>query len=265
MLENCKDCGRFFRSKTVANVHQCPVSMSLNLPTKFGDFSITNHAFNRYLSVFYVPLESRTTSALYVDQQMKIVNFLRELMTRQSPLKVQFCTTMEMIKPLTDGVKREKISMCTRAQSLICAADVDEAVESYFKDLEVSIDQFTQRGTGWIIEKFDGLEIRVAKYEQDQGGCIGCDLPPCVLRKKAILKLDCHDDCFVWAVLPSLHPTEKNAERCFRYIQFFPDYDFSDVRGVVKLKSIDSFESRNDISVNVYTAKKRRIGLGIGQ
>ncbi|XP_074604049.1 uncharacterized protein LOC141857450 [Brevipalpus obovatus] len=258
MRDYCKHCGRYFRSKTAAGVHQCPVFMRFDLPFKFGDFEMISHAFNKYLSVYRQAVEHTTLSALYIDQATKIQGLLRELIKHQSPLKVQLCTRMEMIKPLLDTVKHEKINMCTRSMSLICYTDVDGIVETYFKNLEASIDQFTQRGSGWILKKFDQVEVRIGRYEQDQGGCIEYQLPPDVITKKAVLRLDCHDDCFMWSVLASLHPTKKNANRCYRYVQFFPDYDFSGVRGVVKIKSIDSFESRNNISVNVYTMKCER-------
>ena len=253
---SCERCGRVFRSVKGVNIHQCSADIHSALPEKGNGFETQQHAFNAYLKVYKKTVNYNSFDDFFTHQFPQICEFLTKLQQSESPLKVQFCTTLIMIKPTADSIKREDVLMCTRSKSLVCEFDVSEIVEDYKTQMENSIDQFTQRGSGWILESVVNIEIRVAKYIQDQGGCFRGSLPPRISNKKACLELDCHDDCFMWSVLALLHPTKKNANRCVHYVQYVMDYDFSDVRGIVQLKSIPTFERKNNISVSVYTLEK---------
>ena len=72
-------------------------------------------------------------------------------------------------------------------------------------------------------------------------------------EKMCLIQLKTNTDCFMYSVLSSLHPVVKNSNQLSKYEHFIDYYDFIDVRGIVDLKQIETFEKNNLVSVNVYT------------
>ena len=96
--------------------------------------------------------------------------------------------------------------------------------------------------------------MRVAKYVPYAGGCESIEIPERLKKSKALISLKTHTDCFMYSILACLHPKTTNAQRIASYRQYENLYNFSDVRGIVPITAISSFELKNPtISVNVYS------------
>lgn len=243
-MPNCDFCGRVFKSRASALNHQCPASINIELPSSINNFKLAQHAFNRFLAVYQKNLKYYPLTQFIGNEIKNIKSFLTSLLQLQSPFKVQFCLKIVMIKPFINSIKRENVSMCTPSMSLICKTDVSLILRNFHENIEISIDQFTQRGSGWTIDSIEALDIRVAKYNQDQGGCVNAVLPREIAAKRACIHINCQSDCFMWSVLSVLHCKDKNPNRVSNYLKYVSRYDFGDVRGVVKLKSIQYFEKK---------------------
>lgn len=164
-----------------------------------------------------------------------------------------------MHKPIHNEEKEEKISMCSPQMALVCDPDVEGIIDRFQEYLEASLDQFTQRGSGWTLSHINSLEIRIGKYFQDQGGCSDEKLPLNLASKRACISLDCQTDCFKWSILACLHPAEHNPQRFRQYRRFAHLYDFSGVEKICKIENIRIFELKNEVSVSVYTIAGKSI------
>ena len=82
-------------------------------------------------------------------------------------------------------------------------------------------------------------------------------LPKYVEIKRASVNVQNNDNqCFKYAILSALHPSERNCFRVNNYRQFENELNFADIEFPVKLKDIPKFEILNNISVNVYMLRK---------
>ncbi|GFS54041.1 uncharacterized protein TNCV_3762381 [Trichonephila clavipes] len=78
---------------------------------------------------------------------------------------------------------------------------IAEHLESAFKKIQNSFEEFTQRGSGWTLDKILKLELNIAKY-QPLCPSSYIPLPKKLADKKAILNIKNEDQrCFVWCLL----------------------------------------------------------------
>ena len=78
-------------------------------------------------------------------------------------------------------------------------------------------------------------------------------LPKCIQAKKACINVRNNDNqCFKYAILSALYPSDINTNRVTHYRQYEDKLNFAGIEFPVKLKDISKFEKLNDISVNVY-------------
>lgn len=259
----CADCKRKFSSTARLELHFCDAKQ-YDLPENFGIFHLMCHAFKKFLAI-YTTIEFKypDLSTFFSDQVPNVEELLLYMLDNLGPYKVQFCLGVEMKKPLPDKELVEYVRMC----SGMFAVTLDELIKNVIKEfqdvIQLTVDQFTERGSGWTISTVKSLEVRIAKYQAHRGGCSNNELPVYIKNKKACLSIGCSSDCFMYSVLASLHPQEKHSQRATKYEMFKDLYDFSDVRGVVRINDIGKFERKNRISVNVYTIEKGLIPLQV--
>ena len=81
-------------------------------------------------------------------------------------------------------------------------------------------------------------------------------LPNFIMRKKAIINMENKDDkCFLWSILPYLHPKEKHSTRINDLIKYENDLNFKEINFPVKVKDIQKFENNNPdlLGINVFS------------
>ena len=76
------------------------------------------------------------------------------------------------------------------------------------------LDQFTQRGSGYVLSNIIKLCLIYVMFLLLGGGSSYIPTPKSVVRKRAIVNVKSYDtDCFRWAILTSLYPVRRNANR----------------------------------------------------
>src|SRR5437868_6150443 len=96
------------------------------------------------------------------------------------------------------------------------------------------------------------MEIRTAEYRPFHGSSY-IPLPSELKNKHAIVNVQNQDEkCFVWAVLASLYPVQKNSNRVSKYEQHLAELDIDGFEFPIKKHQIKSFEKKNNISINVF-------------
>ena len=118
-------------------------------------------------------------------------------------------------------------------------------------DIYNRIEQFTKRGSGWVIGKIAFVDIYISKYSPIRGRT-HCQLPPELASRKAIINVKNRDDkCFMWSVLAALHPVEEHAERISKYKMYQDQLDFTGLEFPMALSNIPTFERMNELAINV--------------
>ena len=91
--------------------------------------------------------------------------------------------------------------------------DVNELYDTMIDKVMENIANFQMQGSNWIFKSIIALEIHTVAYEPLRGSSY-IPLPRELATKKAIINLKNQDDeCFRWAVLRAINPTDKNPER----------------------------------------------------
>ena len=104
----------------------------------------------------------------------------------------------------------------------------------------------------WIFDESNSMKIRFHKTAELNGSSY-VKIP---LRSNALLNFKNDDEyCFIWSILASLHPCEKDhSNRASNYTQNFDElnigiFDFS--KGF-KCSDVHKFEKLNDLSINIF-------------
>ena len=83
-----------------------------------------------------------------------------------------------------------------------------------FEEILNLLDIWINEGSGWVIDKIEGLYINVANYEPLLGGSY-ISLPKALNNSmKGLINLKNKDDkCFMWRHVRRINPQNRNAER----------------------------------------------------
>ena len=119
------------------------------------------------------------------------------------------------------------------------------------------IEEFEERGSDWITEDIDRLDVRIGIFNALTGGCQK-PLPEELENKKGIINIQNGNDnkCFLWSVLAALYPTQSHPEYISKYYKYLSNINTTNICFPMKLNRIDRFEELNknlDIGINVFT------------
>ena len=125
------------------------------------------------------------------------------------------------------------------------STDVKDLLSKSNREIIESISTYQENGSGWYFKEIVQLEIHTTEFKPMKGSSY-IPLPDWIMRKKAIVSIRNKDDkCFLWSVLRSLHPREKNDSR----FSNLKKYEFSlNTKGItfpMKVKDITKFENLN--------------------
>jgi hypothetical protein len=128
-----------------------------------------------------------------------------------------------------------------------------------------SLETFQSRGSGWIFEKVNHLEIHIDKYVPLRGSSY-IALPEVLAKKKAVVNIQNEDDeCFKWAVTSALYPAEKDSQRVTKHKGNAKKLNFTNISFPTQLKDIHYFEKQNSVAVNVFGFENKVYPLRISK
>lgn len=153
--------------------------------------------------------------------------------------------------------------------------DIDYQYTCDIRKLLIEKHDLEMRGTGWTLVSVTRLELRINKYEPIFGGSISTrfEIPKFIVSKKCIVnpfryyKTNtmpecCKNLCFKYAIMGKILFDAKinyhSIPNYFRFENLNNKYDWSNISFPVKLDSIEVFEKRNMISINLYGVDEKK-------
>ena len=119
-------------------------------------------------------------------------------------------------------------------------------------DLNYEIERRDMEGSGWNIQGINHLKIYFHKTNPINGQTY-IEFP---IRTNAVLNIQNNDSyCFLWCVLASIHPVNKDPQRVSKYIPYRNELNINniDFSNGMKITDIDKFEKlNNQLSINVF-------------
>ena len=130
--------------------------------------------------------------------------------------------------------------------------DISECLEKVYKQILNYIEVYERNGSGWILNILHSLETVVWSLDPLRASAHH-KLPTWIVSKRAVTNVKSTGfECFKWAFLAGMHPTQSDSSRLLKYQQLEGLYDFSTLMYPVPLKDIERFCKVNDCSINVY-------------
>ena len=122
------------------------------------------------------------------------------------------------------------------------SADIEESLQDSIKKIHSSFIVYQRQGSNWTLDKVLKIKIHLVKYKPLKGSRY-IPLPIKLRSKHAIVNVHNRDKkCFMWSMLAALHPTDRNAERISKYIEYTNELNFEYITFPVKVKDIHKFE-----------------------
>ena len=119
-------------------------------------------------------------------------------------------------------------------------------------DLNNEIERRDMEGSGWNIQGINHLKIYFHKTNPINGQTY-VKFP---IRSNAILNIQNTDTyCFLWCILASIHPVNKDPQRVNKYITYRNELNIDniDFSNGMKITDIPKFENlNNELSINVF-------------
>ena len=141
--------------------------------------------------------------------------------------------------------------------------EIKERFDEFIENIEGEIEVWSERGSGWVVEKIIIADVNVARYQPLQGGTY-LPLPANLAKKKAIINVQNRDnECLKWALRAALFPPKdgKNPQRPSKY----PVNDGINYGGIdfpTPVGQIDKLEAQNrNLAINVFGWENNRVSV----
>ena len=141
----------------------------------------------------------------------------------------------------------------SKVEIALQGTDLDDLYRKAIDKILESLAAFQMRGSNWIFESIDALELHTVKYEPLNGSSY-IPLPKALLNKKAIINMQNDDEeCFKWCVTRALFPVSEHPERITKILrEQAQQLNWDGIEFPLELQKIDRFEKQNDVGVNVF-------------
>ena len=162
---------------------------------------------------------------------------------------------MVRIERITGDMAPKEFAFHSKDLKLVLEeTDESELYNEMVEEIEEEIQKVQDaEGSGWQFLKVIKLVLHTTRWEPLYGSSY-MPLDPYLANKKALINMQNEDDkCFMWSVLRTLYPKDKNPQRVDNDLK--SKQDSINMKGIhypVDLKAIDRFETQNpNISISV--------------
>ncbi|KAL9987123.1 hypothetical protein ACROYT_G001374 [Oculina patagonica] len=240
-------------------------------PQRNETFLLAQSDFNEWLRVWKIaiPEGGRASKDLFVFQKKKkgkFVNLVKNEIRDLKSVKVSFGLQIKFTKEnFETGVTQEmKHYFKEREPHVFNENNKQQIIQEFDRFIERAkgqIEAWSERGSGWVIERITEAYVNVARYQPLRGGTY-LPLPANLAKKKAIINMQNRDnECLKWALRAALFPPRygKNLQRPSKY----PVNDGINYRGIdfpTPVKQIDKLERQNsNLAINVFGWEDNRV------
>ena len=143
----------------------------------------------------------------------KIRAKLEEEIKALNGIKFQLALKVQFQKDNSDGSEEYTDPVLRHKQEAILQNSENQA----FPTIQETLDMWTQRGSGWVVDRVEVLWLDIARYQPLRGGSY-IPLPAAVRLKKAVVNVKNKDDhCLRWALRSALFPASDHVDRPSKY------------------------------------------------
>ena len=172
-------------------------------------YDIEKSAFNGTLSdkTWFIR-GNKDLFSLLKDYKEKIKHSLM-LALKKSPLKYYITVKTRFSRTDKDGYKEEQSTyLHGMYHTMLREEQFDETYDSSTQKIWNSFETFIKKGSGWVLERVEKLNLHTMRYEPIIGSSY-IDLPEHIKNKKAVINVqNKNNKCFEYSVLAAKHNNE---------------------------------------------------------
>ncbi|KAL9979269.1 hypothetical protein ACROYT_G016908 [Oculina patagonica] len=234
-------------------------------------FLLAQSDYNEWLRVWKmtIPEGSPISKDLFAFEKKKKVMFvdlveneIRDLESVKISFELQIKFTKENFKT---GVTQEMDHYFKEKEPNFFnehnKQQIKQEFDRFIDRVKGQIEAWSERGSGWVLERIMAAYLNVARYQPLRGGTY-LSLPAKLAKKKAIINVINRDnECLKWALRAALFPPSdgKNPQRTSKY----PVNDGINYEGIVfptPVNQIDKLEAQNsNLAINVFGWRYNRV------
>ena len=156
------------------------------------------------------------------------------------------------LKDAGDGIK-ELVSPVLRhkQEALLQVNEIDETINKAIPRILELLEKWTQRGSGWVLDRVELLWLDIARYQPLTGGSY-IPLPREVEHQKAVINVKSKDNhCLRWALGSALFPIDKDPQRTTKY-PIEDGLNFEWINSPTPVSQVKKVEKQNNLAINVF-------------
>ena len=167
-------------------------------------------------------------------------------------IKFQLALMVQLRKDNPDGSEEYTDPVLRHKQEAILHnSEIEGALNQAFPTIQETLEKWTQRGSGWVVDRVEVLWLDIARYQPLRGGSY-IPLPVAVRLKKAVVNVKNKDyHCLWWALRSALFPASDHVDRPSKY----PTDDglsFEGIDAPTPISQIKRVERQNNLTINVF-------------
>ena len=253
---------RFYGSIPEKKNINLPQTLKPNYVVPYDRFLISQNNFQDWLRVWRMDVseENPNNKDLFVfarETKEKFTDLVENEIQKLKSVKVSFGLQVEFSIERDGGTQYMEHYFRENEPHVFNRNDEDnikKEFDSFVENIKGEIESWSERGSGWVVEKINIAYVNVARYQPLRGGTY-LPLPANLAKKKAIINVKNRDnECLKWSLRAALFPPKdgKDPQRPSKY----PVNDGINYEGIdfpTPVKHIDKLEAKNkDLAINVF-------------
>ena len=235
-------------------------------PTIRGEFEIVRNNFNEWLRVWKMRATKNNKDLFKFFQKTKnsFINVCTNEVETLKSVKIQFSLLVRFYMIRDEKVEEMNHYFNRMRPVILNEHNIDILnllLNQFIDEVKGQIEAWSERGSGWIMDKILEAFINVAQYRPLRGGSYMV-LPTKLKNKRAILNIQNWDNqCLRWALRAHLFPAPRgrNPIRPSSY----PTEDVLNFAGIdfpTPVSQIDRLERQNEnLAINVFGWEKGQV------
>ena len=245
------------------NLQQEGLSQPVRLHISLG-FEVARNEFNDWLRVWKMRASEGNKDIFKFFQETKnsFIHVTREEAQDLGSAKVQFGLLVRFSVNRNEEVEHMEHYFNRMKPIVINEHNIDtlnHVFNQFVEEVRGEIENWSERGSGWVVDEILEAFINVARYQPLRGGTY-MPLPEKLKNKKAIINIKNRDSmCLRWAIRAHLFPARSNVDRASSY----PTNDGLNFEGIdfpTPVSQIDRLERQNpNLAINVFGWDKEQV------
>ena len=130
------------------------------------------------------------------------------------------------------------------------STDIRDALNSIYENLTSAIEDFEQRGSGWVLDKLLAVDLHLLEFDPLRATSY-IPLPTCIQNRKAVINIRNNDGKFLIVCIAGLYGDSRVVHReCVSHdLDYEKEFNFQGISFPMALKDIPKFEKANNLSI----------------